>query len=192
MNSVEDKEQDEIYRRLTEAMSHGHLNMGTYCDDVDVKLWMPEFNGINTTLFCDRLLKQHGERGYFLMRTNTQDLNCVSLLTLEQQSSGFKLCDVLRGEKWKDPGTIILEVGPEYVKDELTIMNKESKREAFDSHDRNPVLRLGHTHQVLTSQFGHSYILNFSVVGEFVLEIYYMPDQDAQAIWVFRKGYCCK
>lgn len=173
-------------------MSHGRLNMGSYCEDVDVELWMREFNGINTTLFCDRLLKKHGEKGYFLMRTNTEDLNCVSLLSLEQQSSGFKLCEVLGGEKYNDPGTIVLEAGPEYVKDELTILNKENKWEAFGWHNQNPVLELDHTHQVPTSQFGHSYILNFSVSGEFHLEIYYMPDPDAQPIWVYRKGYCCK
>ena len=184
MNTLQD--------RLKEAISHGRLNMGAYCDDVDVELWMPEFNGINTTLFCDRLLKKHGEKGYFFMRTNTQDLNCVSLLSLEQQSSGFKLCDVLKGEKWNDPGTIILEVGLEYVKEELTILNKDHEWEAFGWHNQNPVLEPNHTHQVPTSQFGHSYILNFSVSGEFDLEIYYMPDPDAQAIWIFRKGYCCK
>lgn len=183
---------DEIYRRLIEAMSQGHLNMGAYCDDVDVKLWMSEFNGINTTLFCDRLLKKHGQKGYFLLRTNTQDLNCVSLLTLEQQSSGFKLCEVLKGENWNDQGTVILKVGSAYVKDELTIMNKDNKWEAFGCHSQNPASILGHTHQVPTSQFGHSYILNFSVGGEFDLEIYYMPDPDAQAIWVLGKEYCCK
>lgn len=192
MNSTKDKEQDEIYRRLKEAVSHGHINMGAYCEDVDVELWMREFNGINTTLFCDRLLKKYGEKGFFLLRTNTEDLNCVSLLSLEQQSSGFKLCDVLRGGEWNDPGTIILEVGPEYVKEELTILNKEYKWEAFGWDNQNPVLEPTHTHQVPTSQFGHSYILNFSVCGEFNLEIYYMPDPNVQAIWVFGKGYCCK
>lgn len=39
-----DQEREEIYRRFKEAMGHGHLNMGTYCEDVDVKLWIPEFN----------------------------------------------------------------------------------------------------------------------------------------------------
>ena len=113
-------------------------------------------------------------------------------MSLEQQSSGFKLCDVLRGEKWNDPGTIILEVGPKYVKEELTIMNEDKKWEAFGWDNQNSTSILGHTHQVPTSQFGHSYILNFSVCGEFNLEIYYVSDLDAQAIWVFRKGYCCK
>lgn len=192
MNSTKDKEQDEIYRRLKEAISHGHINMGAYCEDVDVKLWLPEFNGINTTLFCDRLLKKYEEKGYFLLKTKTRDLNCVSLMSLEQQSSGIKLCDVLRGEKWNDPGTIILEVGPKYVKEELTIMNEDKKWEAFGWDNQNSTSILGHTHQVPTSQFGHSYILNFSVCGEFNLEIYYVSDLDAQAIWVFRKGYCCK
>ena len=187
-----DNEQDEIYHRLKEAMSHVHLNMSAYCDDVDAKLWLPEFNGINTTLFCDRLLKKHGERGYFLMRIDTQDLNCVSLLSLEQQSSGFKLCEVLKGEKWNDPGTIILEVDPKYVKEELTILNKEHKWEAFGWDNQKPVLEPTHTHQVPTSQFGHSYILNFSVSGEFDLEIYYMPTPVAQPIWVMGKSYCCK
>lgn len=67
-------ERKEIYRRLKEAMSHGHLNMGAYCKDVDVEICLPEFNAYNTTLFCDRLLKPHGERGFFLMRTANNDL----------------------------------------------------------------------------------------------------------------------
>lgn len=187
-----EEEYQRAYRHIQEAMSHGHLNMGAYCDEVDVKLWLHEFNSINTTLFCDRLLKKHGEKGFFLMITNTQDLHCVSSLTLEQQSSGFKLCDVLKGEKWSDPGTIILKVDPEYVKDELTIMNADKMWEAFDWHNQKSTITDGSTHQVPTSQFGHSYILNFSVIGEFNLDIYYMPSPDAQAIWVFGKGYCCK
>lgn len=185
MNTLQD--------RLKEAMSHGHLNMGAYSDDVDVKLWLPEFNGYNTTLFCDRLLKQHGEQGFFLLRTNNHDLDCVSLLNIEHQSSGFKLCDVLKGEGDDEKGTILLEVSPNYVKDELAIPDEKYIWDGFRWNYRpKPVSVLDHSHPVPTSQFGHSYILNFTVSGEFDLEIYYMPNSDAQAIWVFRKGYCCK
>lgn len=183
---------EEIYRRLKEVMSHGHLNMGAYCEDVDVELWLPEFNAYNTTLFCDRLLKKHGERGFFLMRTDNHDLDCVSLLNLEHQSSGFKLCDVLKGEGDDKKGVIILEVSPSHVKDELTIPDEKYIWYGFRWNFPKPVSVLDHSHPVPTSQFGHSYILNFTVSGEFDLEIYYMPDSKAKPIWLFRKCYCVK
>jgi hypothetical protein len=49
---------DEIRQRIREIMMHEHLNMGSYSDYVDVKLWLREMNGINVTIFLDRLLEK--------------------------------------------------------------------------------------------------------------------------------------
>ena len=49
---------DEIRQSIREIMMHEHLNMGSYSDYVDVKLWLREMNGINVTIFLDRLLEK--------------------------------------------------------------------------------------------------------------------------------------
>lgn len=47
-------------------------------------------------------------------------------------------------------------------------------------------------HGVSTEQYNSKYILNFSVCGEFKLEIYYLPNGDDEPKWLFRKSFCCK
>lgn len=60
-------------------------------DDVEVKLWLPEMNGVNVTIFCDRLINGKNEKGSpIALVTDLGCINCLSVLNIEQQSSGFK------------------------------------------------------------------------------------------------------
>ena len=36
------------------------------------------------------------------------------------------------------------------------------------------------------------YILNFSVSGEFNLEVFYVPEGDGKPVWLLGKSFCCK
>lgn len=84
-------EYETIKQRIKQMMDHGHLNMGSFSDDVDVKLWLPEMGGYNVTIFCDRLMERYREEGFVFLMTGKGDINCLSILNIEEQSSGFKL-----------------------------------------------------------------------------------------------------
>lgn len=183
--------------QIRQMIGHGHLNMGQYADDVDVKMWLPEFHSINVTMFCDRLVMDdmHNNRQSFLvLRTDKNDLNCLSLLNLEEQSSGFKIVDRIE----EDFGAIVLEVSPSYVKDELIIPDNPwlgfswgQDRGVYDHSTRSFLYPLT-SKKVPVSPYGHHFILNFSVCGEFELDIYYLTKGENKMKWVFGKGFCCK
>ena len=48
------------------------------------------------------------------------------------------------------------------------------------------------THNVPVSKFGHSYILNFTVCGEFELDIFYCHGDGSDFMKIFRQNFCCK
>ena len=177
---------DEIRQRIRESMRHGHLNMGSCSDDVDVKLWLPEMNGINVTVFLDRLLGNNDiPHGFFFLVTDKGDLDCLSLLNIEDQSSGLKLCE---RNSDGDMDILIMKVSPEDVKKELKIPIDRWSGFTWGNEQPNlPFL----WHGVSTEQYHSKYILNFSVSGEFNLEICYFPD-DAEPRWVFKKSFSCK
>ncbi len=112
---------DEIRQRIREIMMHEHLNMGSYSDYVDVKLWLREMNGINVTIFLDRLLEKNEVLdGFIFLVTDKGDLNCLSLLNIEDQSSGLKLYKQYSDDE-NDNDILVMKVSPNDVKRELRI-----------------------------------------------------------------------
>lgn len=178
---------DEIRQRIREMMSHGHLNMGSYSDDVDVKLWLREMNGINVTIFLDRLLEKKGVfDGFVFLVTKKGELNYLSLLNIEDQSSGLKKFELYSDD---DKDILVMKVSPKDVKSELHIPN--DRWSGFASGKEQPDNPIP-WHGVSTEQYNSKYILNFSVYGEFKLEIYYLHDGNDEPIRLFKKGFCCK
>ena len=186
------------YSRIKEAMSHGHLLNGAYSEDVDVELWLPEMNGVNVTIFCDRLLcPKHGDtlKGVFVLMP--EETRNISELNIELQSSGFRLAGK---ENIPDHGeALFLRVDTKYVKDNLLIPNEW--KSGFDwgenfvkSHINYylPLYRDKYYKKVPTSQYGQRYILNFSVCGEFNMDVYFVPDGTESFVWILSKGFCCK
>lgn len=184
--SVQSSDED-IRQRIRERMRHGHLNMGSYSDDVDVRLWLPEMNGINVTMFCDRLISKYDEPdGYVFLITDKGDLNCLSVLNIEDQSSGFKLYKLDSAE---DMDILVMEVDPGNIKRELSI--PDDRWSGFSWWNKQPDCPIP-SHGVSTERYNSKFILNFSVSGEFNLEIYYVPKGDDGPVWLFGKSFCCK
>jgi len=178
---------DEIRQRIRERIRHGHLNMGSYSDDVDVRLWLREMNGINVTIFLDRLLEKNDVvEGFIFLVTDKGELNCLSLLNIEDQSSGFKIYKKFSDD---DKDILVMEVSPNDIKRMLHI--PDDRWSGFSWRNKQPVLPIP-WHGVSTEQYDSKYILNFSVCGEFKLEIYYLHNDADTPQLVFRKSFCCK
>ena len=188
-------EYEEIRRQVRERML-AHMRNGARCDEIEVKLWLPELTKCNVTLLCDRLLLDDinaGRQGLFILTTKTGDICCFSYWNIEEQSSGFKMKDYIMGENWNDPASVILEVNPSYVKDELIVPNNVG--EGFYKLGKpksDLVFTDSNSRRVSTAHFGHDYILNFFVGGEFKLEIDYLPEGEENFKRIFHKGFCCK
>lgn len=192
--NMEDLKLEEAKRLVKEMMSHGHLNMGSYSDDIDVKMWLPEMNGVNTTIFCDRLIAKYGD---VLMFIHTEK-ECISRMNIEYQSSGFVLLDTITDEGRQ---ILVLKSDPHFVKKHLFIPKDWMTGFAWYPQVQQfgpvkpeicPFLKDFNFNRVETAQYGHKYILNFSCSGEFNLEIYLKPMCDENLIWIFGKSYCCK
>lgn len=112
--NMQDLELEEARRLVREIMRHRHLNMDSHSDDIDVKMWLPEMNGVNTTILCDRLIAKYGN-GLILIHTENE---CISRMNIEYQSSGFKLLDTITDE---DIQILVLKSGPQFVRKHLFI-----------------------------------------------------------------------
>ena len=196
-----------ISERIVKLFQHSQLLNGNYCDEIDVKLWMPDFNCVNITIFFDRLIAKYGD-GLVLIDTAPC---CISMLNLEYQSSGFRILDTI-GDRMK--GIVVLETSPDLVKDCLFIPNdwtegfgwdaeeKEPPRDdPYEFLERAPNINYRQIFKIHTSYKNEKYILNFSVSGEFNLDMYFLPSKakglfscfrKAEPMWIFSKGYCCK
>lgn len=179
-------EYETIKQRIKQMMDHGHLNMGSFSDDVDVKLWLPEMGGYNVTIFCDRLMERYREEGFVFLMTGKGDINCLSVLNIEEQSSGFKL---FKQVEYDDGEMLIMEVGPQNIRQELRI--PDNKWDGFVWGNRQQDAPIP-SHPVSTSRYNNQYILNFSVSGEFNLNVYFLPKDEGNAVWVMGKSFCCK
>ena len=190
-------EYEEARKRVMQLMGHGSLNMGSYADDVEVKMGLPEMNCYNVTILCDKLLMKNGKTREGILAITGEVFNYISILNLEQQSSGFR---ILKKVQEKDmPEVLLLKVSPEDVKEELIIPNKEyvwggfTWGESYRKPDTlNPSDIVKTTHQVPTAKYGHRFILNFSVSGEFGLDMYFIPNDGGEPTWIFSKSFCCK
>lgn len=192
-----DHEYEEARKRVMQLMSHGSLNMGSYSDDVEVKMGLPEMNCYNVTVLCDKLLMKNGKTREGVLAITGEVFDYISILNLEQQSSGFR---ILKKIKEKDMlEVLLLKVSPEDVKEELIIPNKEYVWDGFTwgvntpkHHPFNPFITIKTTHEVPTAKYGHRFILNFSVSGEFNLDMYFIPTDGSETKWIFSKSFCCK
>ena len=191
---MEDLELEEARRLVREKMSHGFLNMGSYSADVDVKMWLPEMNNVNTTIFCDRLITKYGD-GLMFIHTETE---CISRMNIEYQSSGFKLLDTIMDE---DCQFLVLKSSPHFVKKHLLVPKDWITGFAWCPRVQKfgpvkpsgfPFMQDPNFTKVKTAQYGHKFILNFSCCGEFNLEIYFKPMCEENPIMIFEKSYCCK
>ena len=189
-----DIEYEKARERIKKKMEHGNLLCGSYCEDVDVKLWLPEMNAVNTTILCDRLIAKYGFGCMFLHT----ELSCISQLNIEYQSSGFHLIDTIKETNME---MLVLKADPTYIRSNLFIPNEWEtgftwspivQKYGFVRPKYIPFENDRHYQKVPTSQYGHKFILNFSVSGEFGLEIYFLSENEEEPMLIFSKSYCCK
>ncbi len=173
--------------------------MGSYADDVDVLMGLPEMNCYNVTVLCDRLLMNKGKIREGVLAITGEVFRYISILNLEQQSSGFRI--LKKVEEEGRPEVLLLKVSPEDVKEKLIIPNKEYVWGGFtwgENYRKPDILGPFHfniiktTHQVPTAKYGHRFILNFSVSGEFGLDMFFIPKDGGETKWIFSKSFCCK
>ena len=182
-----EKEKEEVDLNIENVMRHGYLNMGSYSDYVDVRLWLPEMNGINVTMFCDRLLEKYDEPdGFIFLITDKGDINCLSILNIEDQSSGF---EIYKQESSEGKDLLIMKVNPSKIKKELRIPDDCWSGFAWGNHQLDRPIP---SHGVPISMYNCRYILNFSVCGEFNLEIYFVSEAEEKPVWLLGKSFCCK
>ena len=156
-------------------------------EDVDVRFWLPEMNSVNVTMFCDRMLEKcNAFDGFICLVTGKNDIDCLSVLTIEDQSSGF---EIYKQETVENKSMLIMRANPSKIKNELNIPDNPWRGFRWDNkHPDQPIP----SHQVPTAQYNSKYILNFSVSGEFDLEVYYLPYDGEYAILLWEKYFCCK
>ena len=194
--NMQDLELEEARRLVREIMRHRHLNMDSHSDDIDVKMWLPEMNGVNTTILCDRLIAKYGN-GLILIHTENE---CISRMNIEYQSNGFKLLDTITDE---DIQILVLKSGPQFVRKHLFI--PKDWMTGFSWYPQvqksGPVKPVeipfsqgvdSNFDKIETAQYDHKYILNFSCFGEFDLEIYFKSMYEENPIMIFEKSFCCK
>ena len=187
INSEDDYRHKITVQRIMRKISHGCPNTGSYSEDVDIRLWLPEMNSVNVTMFCDRLFEKYNAfDGFIFLITANDDINCLSVLNIEDQSSGFEICEKVSIE---NNNMLIMRANPSKIKNELNI--PDDYRKGFEWGNHQPDLPIP-SHSVPTSQYNSRYILNFSVCGEFDLDVCYLPNDSENAIWLFGKYFCCK
>ena len=192
---MEDKQLEEVRRLVRERMRLSTRN-GTRCDEIDVMLWLPELTRRNVTILCDRLLLDDihaGRQGLIAITTCRDDLCCFSYWNIEEQSSGFRMKDYILGAERHELSSVILEVNPSYVKDELII--PKDYGEGFyrlGETRKAPAFTDGNSRRISTSLYGQQFILNFTVGGEFRLYIDYYVQGDEDCMRIFERGFCCK
>lgn len=164
-----------------------YLPCSSCSDLVEVKLWLPEMNGANVTIFCDRLVKDNnGDGSLIALVTDFGCINCLSVLNIEQQSSGFKKGNQIDVD---DKSILFMEVSSDCIKSELTIPDDYATGFVWGKKLNNLNVQ---THAVPTLKYDSQYILNFSVSGEFNLDICYISGKGTEPIWIFSKNFCCK
>lgn len=187
INSEDDYRHGITVQRIMRKISPGCPNMGSYSEDVDIRLWLHEMNSVNVTMFCDRLFEKYNAfDGFIFLITANDDINCLSVLNIEDQSSGFEICEKVSIE---NNNMLIMRANPSKIKNELNI--PDDYRKGFEWGNHQPDLPIP-SHSVPTSQYNSRYILNFSVSGEFDLDVRYLPNDSENAIWLFGKSFCCK
>lgn len=185
--SGKEKDYALAYQYVMDYLGKGHVPSCIHCEDVDVKFWLPEMNGVNVTILCDKFIKRnsYGD-GLFVLVTDLGCINCVSTLNIEQQSSGFK---IYRQSDYNDKTLLFLSVSPDNIKSNLLIPDDYGNGFVGGNKlNKKPIP----SHLVSTERYNCKYILNFSVCGEFNLDIGFMPLKVVAPIYIFSKSFSCK
>ena len=191
MNDVEYEKARQVVK---DKLAHGWLPSGNYHEDIDVKLWLPEMNAVNTTILCDRLIGKYGHGLFFIIT----ELDCISTLNIEYQSSGFQIVDTIKNEP---PEMLVLKTTPNKIKKYLFIPKRWTsgfpwdpinQKYGFRKPSPGPFWEDIRYKNVPTASLQNYYILNFSVSGEFGLEIIFVPEKGEEPFLIFQKSYCCK
>lgn len=178
---------DEERELISKCVAHGCLDMGTHSADVDVEQWLPEMNAVNVTLLCDRLIDAEPD-GLMLLVTRKGDIDCLSVLSIEGQSSGFMLYKRLC---YENKGVLLMKTCTSLIKQNLIIPDSGYWQSGFVWGEHHPYC-LVPKHSVPTEKYKNKYILNFSVSGEFDLDIYYCSKTEGLPRHILSQSYCCK
>lgn len=185
--NIKERNPEQACQLMVEQVSKGLLPSMTVCENVDVKQWLPEMNGVNVTILCDRLIGRFKkESGLFALITDLGCIDCLSVLNIEQQSSGFR---IYKQMDYHDKTILFMEVSPDHVKSDLLIPNDYG--DGFVWGNKLNGLPIP-SHAIPTDQYNNKYILNFSVCGEFCLDICFVPFKAVEPVLVLSKSFSCK
>ena len=180
------------------------LDKGEYAEGFDyvyVKLWDSGVNPANVALYCDMLIQRFGG-GMIVMEA---EISSISWRNIDYQSSGYELVHIeyLPVEKGTCPKVLyFLRTNPKKLRHTLYVPPTYEEGFCWDM-DANERGKLTYPHyqlppEVLTRYdavkipYGYSFVLNFSVCGEFDLSVYFVTDDLRGPILLFQKGFCCK
>lgn len=79
------------YQYVMDYLGKGHLLSYSHCEDVDVKLWLPEMNGVNVTILCDKFVERnsYGD-GFFVLVTDLGCINCYIYIEYRATKQRFQ------------------------------------------------------------------------------------------------------
>lgn len=186
-NKIDIEVDEQLRLYINELLEHEFPKTALYSKDVSVMLWLPEMNGVNVTMFYDAFLKKHDTpNGYVFLVTSKDDIDCLSVLNIDAQSSGFRFVKKICGDK-KD--MLIMQVCPADVKQKLNI--PDDYEQGFVWGNNRPGKSIP-SHGVDCSKYKNNYILNFSVSGEFNLNVFYLPLSGDGLVHLYANSFECK
>ena len=186
-NKIDIEVDEQLRLYLHELLEHEYPKTALYSKDVSVMLWLPEMNGVNVTMFYDAFLKKYDTpNGYVFLVTSKDNIDCLSVLNIDAQSSGFRFVKKICGDK-KD--MLIMQVCPANVKQELNI--PDDYEQGFVWGNNRPGKSIP-SHGVDCSKYKNNYILNFSVSGEFNLNVFYLPLSGDGLVHLYANSFECK
>lgn len=155
---------------------------------VDYRVWLEDFGAISVTLLLDRFVNKYmPEGGYIYLLP--EDTKYIGLMSLEDMSSGFKIVNSGPSPMGE---FVRLSVSPENLKDVLIVPNNPFRGFSWCNSDSFYSKQYGNgEHKVLKFKYGHKYILNIPVSGEFELAIFYQP-KGKPVKFLTSRQFCCK
>ena len=177
-------------------------------DFISFNLWDNRISSYNVTFFCDDLIEKYGQ-GTIMIETET---GAISWRNIDYQSSGFELIRIdhqYRHEGYAETAKFFLRTDPQKIRKHLYIPHDFCEGFCWEM-DMDDIRRLHYPNYQLsqdlmkdykavpTEQFGQSYILSFSVCGEFELSAYFIPKPsffglfNKRPILIFERSFCCK
>lgn len=176
-------------------------------DFISFNLWDNRISSYNVTFFCDDLIEKYGQ-GTIMIETETK---AISWRNIDYQSSGFELIRIdhqYSPEGYAETAKFFLRTDPQKIRKHLYIPRELGQGFCWEM-DMDDVRQLHYPNYQLsqdlmkdykavpTEQFGQSYILSFSVCGEFGLSASFIPKPSflglsKRPILIFERSFCCK